>query len=324
MSPQSIPTINCGVSSMPVVGLGTFKSGANEVGNAIETALRCGYRHIDCALVYDNEKEIGNSLSKVFQTGTVKREDVFVTGKLWNTYHRKEDVSVGCDKTLYDLQLDYLDLFLIHWPVSTEPNMGTLNPEDENKVPILDSKSPSFAETWGAMQQLVRDGKCKNIGLSNFNREQIEEILEVSNGPGGIRPACLQVESHPYLPNLELAKFCQDKGIAFVAFRPLGSPGRAGQVSLLEDEDILKIAEAHGKTPAQILIRYHVDRGTVAIPKSVNYDRIKQNIDISDFTLSSSEMETLDNICKRLSKRSCLAPHFKHSPFYPFQNEIPK
>ncbi|KAL5264803.1 hypothetical protein ACHWQZ_G005763 [Mnemiopsis leidyi] len=314
------PTIKCGVSEMPVVGLGTWQSDPGVVGAAVETALSVGYRHIDCAHIYQNEQEIGAVFSKMFGKGDIKREEVFITGKLWNTFHRPEEVEVTCDVTLSDLQLDYLDLYLIHWPVSLQPGMGLI-PMDENKVSMLDSKAPTFAETWGALEKLVESGKCKNIGLSNFNIAQIEEVLSFAK----IKPANLQVESHPHLPNLELLEFCKKHEISFVAYSPLGNPGSAfrhkKQVDLLQDEDLVQIAERHNVSPGQVLVRYQIDKGNAVIPKSVTPSRIEENLNVFRFSLDAGDMETLNNLYKKVGPegfRTCGAPQWKHSPKYPF------
>jgi len=286
---MSMPTITCGVSQLPVVGLGTWQSKPGEVGRAVEHALTNGYKHIDCAMVYQNEPEIGESFAKVFGSGAVKREDVFITSKLWNTFHRADEVPKACQKTLTDLKLDYIDLYLIHWPITTEPGQG-LFPTDADKKPLWDTKSPSFSETWGALEQLVAEGKVKNIGLSNFNIAQITEVLSFAK----VAPACLQVESHPHLPNLELLEFCKKHGIAFVAYSPLGNPGsvfkREDQVDLFHDEDVKSIAAKHGATVGQVLIRYQVDKGNVVIPKSITPSRIEENLNILNFQLDTADM----------------------------------
>jgi len=322
---MTCPTIKCGVSEIPVVGLGTWQSKPGVVGAAVEKALSSGYKHIDCAHVYQNEAEIGESFTKMFGEGGIKREDIFITSKLWNTFHRADEVEAACDTTLKNLQLDYLDLYLIHWPVGLEPGKGTLFPVDDDKVALMDSKAPSFAETWGAMEKLVESGKCKNIGLSNFNQAQIEEVLSSAK----IKPANLQVESHPHLPNLELLEFCKKNDISFVAYSPLGNPGsafrREDQVDLLHDEDVLKIAQKHSVSAGQVLIRYQVDKGNVVIPKSVTPSRIEENLNVFGFSLDSSDMDTLNNLYKKVGPkgyRTCSVQHWKNSPHYPFASEL--
>jgi len=310
---------------MPVVGLGTWQSKPGVVGAAVETALSVGYKHIDCAHVYGNEPEIGEVFSKVFSEGVIKREDVFITSKLWNTFHRAEEVESSFNESLSDLQLDYLDLYLIHWPIALEPGMGSLFPVDENQVSVMDTKSPSFAETWGVLEKLVKSGKCKNIGLSNFNIAQIEEVLSFAN----IKPANLQVESHPHLPNLELLEYCKKQGISFVAYSPLGNPGseyrHKKQADLREDEDLVAIAEKHGVSTGQVMIRYQIDKGNAVIPKSVTPSRIEENLKVFSFSLDAADMETMNNLYKKVGPkgwRTCAVPHYKHSPFFPFASEM--
>ncbi|XP_063677031.1 uncharacterized protein LOC134813272 [Bolinopsis microptera] len=322
---MSYPTIKCGVSEMPVVGLGTWQSKPGVVGAAVETALSVGYKHIDCAHVYQNEAEIGESFAKMFGEGGIKREEIFITSKLWNTFHRADEVEAACDTTLKNLQLEYLDLYLIHWPVALEPGKGTLFPVDDDKVSMMDTKSPSFAETWGALEKLVESGKCKNIGLSNFNIAQIEEVL----GCAKIKPANLQVESHAHLPNLELLDFCKKHGMSFVAYSPLGNPGsvfrKEDQVDLLHEEEVLKIGQKHGVTAGQVLIRYQVEKGNAVIPKSVTPSRIEENLNVFGFSLDAADMETLNNLYKKAGPkgyRTCNVLHWQNSPNYPFTSEL--
>ncbi|KAL5264802.1 hypothetical protein ACHWQZ_G005762 [Mnemiopsis leidyi] len=305
---------------MPVVGFGTSRT--EDPGSQVEIALSAGYRHFDCALCYENEHEIGKALTKMLKSGAVKREDLFITGKVWGTSNRGNLVEASCEQTLSDLQLEYLDLFLIHSPIALQPGMGTLEPLDSDGVPIMDSDPPPFSETWGAMERLVEAGKCKNIGLSNFNISQIQEILDCAK----IKPANLQVESHPFFPNLELLEFCCKNDISFVAYGPLGSPGRTwmdkDQPSLLEDEDVLKIAQKHGVSAGQVLIRYQVDKGNAVIVKSGKLSRMKENLDVFQFSLDSSDMDCLHNLYKKAGPNGYRAFDFRtysHSPYFPFE-----
>eukprot|EP01147_Barroeca_monosierra_P004274 gene4274-6593_t len=312
-------------ASMPLVGLGTWKSKPGQVENAVKVALNEGYRHIDCAAVYGNEKEVGSALKDAFASG-LRREDVFITSKLWNTKHKSEDVRPACEKTLKDLGLDYLDLYLIHWPTSFKPGDELFPRDDTGNLIFADIP---LMETWSAMEKLVDDGLVKAIGVSNFNARQIEEISKVARVPISVN----QVESHPYLTQKKLIEFCSSKNIAVTAFSPLGSPDRPwaklGEPSLLEDPKIKAIASKYGKSPAQLVIRYQAQRGVVVIPKSITPARIKANIDIFDFELSPEDVVDIESFDR--GWRACLptveidgkiVPRDGHHPQYPFHDEF--
>lgn len=280
---------------MPIIGLGTWKSDRGKVGKAVEFALmNCGYRHIDCAAVYGNEKEIGESFNAIFAGGIVNREDIFITSKLWNDAHRKNAVLKACKKTMGDLRIDYLDMYLMHWGMATS--------EDGERVDdagILITENTPIRETWKAMEDLVRSGLVKAIGVANFTAPMLLDLLSYAK----ILPAVNQIELHPYLQQSRLTEFCESKNIAVTAYSPLGSPGNVeghGLPILLEEEVIAKIARTHGKTPAQVLLRWGIQRNTVVIPKSTHPERIKENIDVFDFELSKSEMNALGKLNRNL------------------------
>jgi len=301
-SPTHI-TLNTG-ALMPIVGLGTWKSAPNKAGQAVEYALtEAGYRHIDCAAIYQNEKEIGQAFKKVFSGNALKREDVFITSKLWNSAHRKNEVRVACEKTLSDLNLECLDLYLMHWGIATPshwaiPTNGGQEAEyDEHGILVME-KIP-IRETWEAMEELVRAGLVKAIGVANFTAPMLIDILTYAT----ILPAMNQIEIHPYFQQTRLIEFCQSKKIAVTAYSPLGSPGNfvaKGLPAVLEDEVINKIAQVHQKTNANILVRWAMQRGTVVIPKSITPERIKENTDVFDFELSDSEMIDIATLDRKL------------------------
>lgn len=288
--------------SMPLVGLGTWKSKPGEVEAAVKTALEVGYRSIDCAAVYGNEKDVGTALKAEIANGLVKREELFITSKLWNTKHAKEDVRPSCVKTLADLGLDYLDLYLIHWPISFQSGDNVF-PKDEKgnliygDVPLL--------ETWEAMEALVDEGLVRAIGVSNFNSKQLDAVINASRKH---RPAVLQIESHVYFTQKPLIEFAHSRGVVVTAYSPLGSPDRpwvkATDPRPLDDPKLHEIGAKYGKTAAQVALRYQIQRGVVVIPKSVSASRLKENLNVFDFTLSAEDFAAVEALNRNF--RGCI------------------
>jgi alcohol dehydrogenase (NADP+) len=267
---KKIP-LNHGAGQIPALGFGTLIPDAAVTINATRTALETGFRHFDCAERYLNEREVGEALQTGIAEG-IAREDLFVTTKLWNTNHRPERVEPAFQASLDRLRLNYLDLYLIHTPFAFQPGEEH-DPRDENGNVIYDP-DVTLLDTWSAMESLVDRGECRAIGLSDVNLSQLLPIYESAR----IKPAVVQVESHPYLPETELLEFCREKGIVLLAFAPLGHGMRPG---LLEDPVITAIASRVGRAPAQVLLAWAVQRGTALLTTPKSAERARENFNIS-------------------------------------------
>lgn len=276
---------------MPALGLGTWLSEPGEVYDAVKTAIKEGYRHIDCASIYGNEKEVGQALKECMSDGTVKRDEIWITSKLWSNMHAKEDVLPAIKQSLQDLQLDYLDLYLIHWPVALKKS--SMFPQSAKDLVSL-NEIP-LTETWEGMEIAKNEGLTKHIGVSNFGKKNLHVLISNSK----IKPEMNQVECHPYFQQEDLFAFCKQHEIHLTAYSPLGSFGRpnifkaANEPRLLDDVAIAKIAISNDVTPAQVLISWALHRGMAVIPKSVNPKRISENLQAEQLILSEQDMSTI-------------------------------
>ncbi|MGA8273806.1 MAG: aldo/keto reductase, partial [Candidatus Sulfotelmatobacter sp.] len=274
-----------GAGSMPALGFGTLIPDAAVTITATRDALAAGFRHFDCAERYRNEREVGNALQEGLAAGGIARKEIFVTTKLWNTNHRPERVKPAFQSSLDRLRIDYLDLYLIHTPFAFQPGEEQ-DPRDQNGDVLYD-QGVTLLDTWRAMESLVDDGKCRAIGLSDITLNGLLPIYESAR----IKPAVVQVESHPYLPETELLEFCKQKGIVFLAFAPLGHGSRPGPI---EDPVITSIAARVRKTPAQVLLAWAVQRGTALLTTPKSASRARESFDIS--ALPEDALEEINRI----------------------------
>lgn len=288
----------------PTIGLGTWKIPDEVLPTLIPDAVEVGYRHFDCACDYGNEPAVGEGIKNAISGGKVSRDDLWITSKLWNTYHEPKHVRAACERSLNDLGLEELDLYLIHFPITLAyvpfeeryPPGWFFDPEAEN--PSMKHIDVPYADTWGAMEELVDAGLVKRIGVCNLGTAMLRDLKSYAR----IQPAVNQVEMHPYLTQDNLLRYCQDAGIAVTAFSPFGASSYVPlsmadeNESLFDDPVIQEIGKSHRKTVGQVALRWGVQRGTVTIPKTQTVAHLRENLDIYDFELSEGEMLTIDQM----------------------------
>lgn len=302
---MNIPRLTIGADGqMPCIGLGLWKIEKQQVVDVVVEAIRLGYRHLDSACDYGNEKEVGEGIRRAIDEGLCTREDLWVTSKLWNTYHHPDHVVMAMDQTLEDLGLDYLDLYLVHFPIAMEfvPFQTRYPPEwlydPDDRMPMIRTAAVPLQDTWRAMEALVDSGLSRYIGVCNYGVSLMRDLLNYAR----IAPAVLQVESHPYLTQDKLMRFCAEQDVSVTAFSPLAAlsylelgmaePGD----SVLEQAIVQEIAARLGRTPAQVVLRWGVQRGNAIIPKTSRPERLRENADLFDFQLSNAEMASISSL----------------------------
>lgn len=304
---MTIPTLDVGADGqMPVIGLGLWKIDKSVVADTVVEAIRAGYRHLDSACDYGNEKEVGEGIKRAIEEGLCTREDLWITSKLWNTYHHPDHVVMAMDQTLHDLGVDYLDLYLVHFPIALEfvpfetryPPEWLFDPSED--MPVMKPARVPLSDTWKAMETLVDSGLARHIGVCNYGVSLMRDLLNYARIP----PAVLQVESHPYLTQEKLLRFCSEEDIAVTAFSPLGALSyleldmAQANESVLVQPAVAGIAARLGKTPAQVVLRWGVQRGNAIIPKTTKPERLIENASLFDFELSADDMAAINALNK--------------------------
>lgn len=288
--------------TIPGVGFGCWKLPKETASDLVFKAIEIGYRHIDSACDYGNEKEVGDGIRRALEAGLCSRADLHVTSKLWNTFHAPEHVKMACQRTLDDLGLDYLDLYLIHFPISLKfvpfekryPPEWFYDPEAEK--PCMEFAPVSMQDTWRAMEALYDQGLAKHIGVANYNCQSLRDLLNYAR----IKPSVLQVELHPYLQQKRLVRYAQASGVHVTAYSPLGQGASYWRENegVMYEESVKEIAKKHGRTEAQIILRWGLERGCSIIPKSEKVERIGQNISLFDFALTPDDLEVMAKLEK--------------------------
>lgn len=299
------PTIKLsGGDAMPVVGLGLWKIASDAAPAVVREAIRLGYRHLDAACDYGNEAEVGVGVRNALAEGICGREDLWITSKLWNTYHAPEHVRPAIERSLKDLGVGYLDLFLVHFPIAQRfVSFDVRYPpgwfyEPDSPRPGMETAAVPLRDTWQAMEELVSAGLARNIGVCNYNCALLRDLLTYAT----IRPAVLQVELHPYLTQEKLLRFCREESIAVTGFSPLGAVSylplgmAAPEESVLAQAAVVDAARRHSKTPAQVVLRWGVQRGTAIVPKSSRPERLAENLALFDFELVPEEMLAISGL----------------------------
>ena len=294
-------TMNVTGQLMPAVGLGLWKLDLDEVADTVYNAIKTGYRHLDSAADYGNEKQVGEGIARAIADGLCRREDLWITSKLWNTFHRQEHVQAACKKSLDDLGIEYFDLYLVHFPIALKyvdfndryPPEWIFNPGDE--YPAMEPDAVPLSETWTAMEGLVENQLARKIGVCNYSAVLLHDLMSYAR----IKPAMLQIESHPYLTQEALIRTAQSYNIAVTAFSPLGALSyvaldmATADDSVLTESVVITAAKRAAVTPAQVVLRWGVQRGTAVIPKTSKLERLVENLSLSDFSLTDEEMAAI-------------------------------